>query len=120
MENSIPIKRKTIEIKSRFRSIEVDVYLRDYEVYLSTDTNKRNGFQVQLSKAATLKDLKRLACEHFNIPDDEDSRLKKIWYTTEKVFADMDEQLGEALDSFTSDTILLEKKEDGEWPKKEE
>lgn len=71
---------------------------------------------MELSRVATVADLKKRACAHFHLPDDDTTRVKKDSYGTGKVLEDQSEDVESAFDSILTETIQLETMENGKWP----
>ena len=106
-----PVVRKTIE--AAYRSVIVEVYLRKFQVNLATDTTKKDTFSVELSRNATIADLRKAACAHFSLPFDDDTRLKKQFTGADKVLSDESETLDRSFDTFLREKVVLEAKEKG-------
>ena len=98
-----------------YEYVTVEVYPRNFQVHLSGDVTKKI-LTMELSRVATVSDLKKAACARFYLPFDDSTRLKKQFAGTETILTDMSETVDRAFDSFLVEKITLEAKENGEWP----
>ena len=112
-----PLIRRTISTGSEYsKQTIIEVYLRKFTVYLSSDEDKKNPFEIELSRVATVGDLKKKTCAHFHLADDDTTRVKKDSYGSTKVLEDQSEQVESAFDAILSETIQLETMVEGKWP----